>query len=344
MASSSDCTTRDCSRMFLTYEPSLAGNAVLLALFVVLIPISLFLGIKYRSSVFATAVATGLALETMGYIGRVLLHSNPNSRGDFIVFLLGTTLGPTCICGAMFLIMPRIVAVYGEEFRSWRPVWYLFLFYALTIISLVLELTGAIVSTVQDDDDLVNTGIRILVVGLAVQIVALGIFVAHAVMFAIALRTRRHVLDPKYSYVYKNVFFKTFMVVFSVATILLILRTAYRIVEVAEGFESSIAQDETLFLVLDGTMVLIATVLLLAFFPARAFGQSWSQTSTRRLSQVQPEPLRPAPAYVPSSARPSPTYNRMSMKSNVTSSSPRKSQHQSPLAQPKNMVDSDALW
>ncbi|KAI5923183.1 RTA1 like protein-domain-containing protein [Camillea tinctor] len=344
MASSVDCNTSNCSRVFLTYEPSLAGNAVLLGLFVVLIPITLVLGSRYRSSVFATAVATGLALEVMGYIGRVLLHGSPNSRGDFIIFLLGTILGPTCICGAIFLVMPRIVAVYGEEFRSWRPAWYLFLFYALTIISLVLELVGAIVSTVLDEDDLVTTGTRVLVVGLTVQIVSLAIFVAHAVMFAIALRTRRHVLDPKYSYVYTNGYFKIFMVVFSIATVLLILRTAYRIVNVAEGFESSIAQDETLFLVLDGAMVLIATVLLLTFFPARAFGQSWSQTSARRLSQVQAQPPHPASPYIPSSARPSPTDNRMSMKSAMTSSSPQKSQHQSPQTQQRNMVDSDALW
>ncbi|KAI1502621.1 RTA1 like protein-domain-containing protein [Biscogniauxia marginata] len=344
MASSADCTTSDCSRIFLAYEPSLAGNAILLALFAIFVPITLVLGIKYKSYVFATVVATGLALEAMGYIGRVLLHSSPNSRGDFVVFLLGTTLGPTCICGAMFLIMPRLVAIYGEEFRSWRPVWYLFLFYVLTTLALVLELAGAVVSTVQDDPELIDTGVRILVVGLAVQVVALATFIAHAVMFAIALRTRRHDLDPKYAYVYNNGFFKTFMVVFSIATFLLVLRTAYRIVEVAEGFESSIAQDEVIFLVLDGAMVLVATILLLAFFPARAFGQSWSQTSARRLSQVHPQPLRPAPTYVPHTARQSPTYNRMSVKSTVTNNSPLKPHHQFPPTPHRNMVDSDALW
>ncbi|CAJ2503031.1 Uu.00g104250.m01.CDS01 [Anthostomella pinea] len=347
MGSSAHCTG-DCSRVFLANTPSLGGNAALLVLFAILIPIAFILGIRYKSSIFATTVTTGLALEVVGYIGRVLLHGSPNGRGPFIVYLLGTTTGPTCICGAMFLMMPRIVAVYGEEFRSWRPFWHPFLFYALTTVSLVLDLVGSIVSGIQDNSDLINIGIQVLVAGLAIQLAALGIFVFHAIFFAIALRTRRHGLDPKYASVYNSRLFKMFLVAFSLATILLVVRTAYRVVEIAEGFDSSIAQDEVLFLVLDGVMVLIATLLLLGFFPARAFGQSWLQTSSRRLSQTPPRPLRPSPAQLPPSARPSPTYNnRMSLKSSVSGQSPRYSPRKSSYAQPppqRNMVDSDALW
>lgn len=151
MASSTDCVSGRCSRIFLTYEPFLAGSAIFLALFAILIPITLALGIKYKSSVFATAVVTGLALEVVGYIGRLLLHTTPTDRSGFILFLIGTITGPTFICGGIFLIAPQIVTIYGEEFRSWRPVWYLFVLYVLTAVSLVLELVGVLVSTIQDD-------------------------------------------------------------------------------------------------------------------------------------------------------------------------------------------------
>ncbi|KAI0015991.1 RTA1 like protein-domain-containing protein [Xylariomycetidae sp. FL0641] len=340
MNSLADCTSGDCPRQFLTYQPTLAGNAVLLSLFAALIPAIAVLGFKFRSSVFGTAVSTGLALEVLGYIGRLLLHSSPNSRGDFILFLLGTILGPTCVCGAMFLVVPRIVALYGEEFRTWRPTWYLFLFYALTTICLVLELAGILASTVQDDSDLIDIGVRILVVGLAFQLAALAIFVGHAILFAIALRTRRHALDPKFAAVYGSGYYKAFLTAFSTATFLLVLRTAYRIVEIAEGYMSSIAQDENLFLVLDGAMVLLAVILLAIFFPARVFGHYWPQTSTRRLSQTPPRPLRTTPVQL-SSTRPSPTYDpRMSLKSTVASNSPRRI----PPPPNRNMVDSEALW
>lgn len=150
MASWGDCTSSHCPRVFLTYEPSLAGNAVFLALFAALIPVALGLGIKYRSSIFATTVATGLALEVVGYIGRVLLYSSPTDRNGFIIFLIGTVMGPTFICAAVFLVIPQVVAVYGEDLRSWRPIWYHILLLAFTAASLVLELAGGLVSTIQD--------------------------------------------------------------------------------------------------------------------------------------------------------------------------------------------------
>ncbi|KAI1081052.1 RTA1 like protein-domain-containing protein [Whalleya microplaca] len=347
MASSADCNSSGCSRVFLTYHPSLGGNAVLLALFAALIPLALGLGIKYKSSVFSTAIATGLALEVMGYIGRLLSHNDPADRAAFVVFLVGTILGPTFICGAIFLVMPRIVTLYGDEYRSWRPVWYPFVFYALTAAALILELAGGIVSTVQDDHDIIQSGVSVLAVGLAIQIVALAIFISHAMLFAISVRTRHHALDVKFTAVYNSASFKVFLYAFALATSLLVLRTAYRIVVIAEGFESSVAQDETLFLVLDGAMVLIATTILLAFFPSRIFGQSWSQTSARRLSQAPPRPSRPYPLEPPSAQR-IPAYNQMGIKASVTNNhaprySPRKSQYLDPLPQ-RNMVDDNALW
>ncbi|KAI2470944.1 RTA1-domain-containing protein [Annulohypoxylon bovei var. microspora] len=343
MASSADCASSYCSRVFLTYQPSLAGNAIFLALFAVLIPIIFALGIKYKSSIFAATVATGLALEVVGYIGRVLLHSSSNDRSYFILFLIGTMIGPTFICAAMFLTMPQIVAVYGEGFHSWRPGWYSYLFYALLGVSLVLELAGGIVSTIRDDSGDIDTGVRVLLVGLAIQLVALAIFIFHGMLFAIAVRTRHHTLDIKFAGIYNSGSFKIFLLAFSLASLLLVVRTAYRIVMVAEGYGSSIAQSETLLLVLDGLMVLLATLLLVMFFPGRVLRDSWPQTMTRRLSKTPLRPIRPTPYELPSTQN-SPTYNPSSVRSSQQNYSPRKVQYPVQPPPQRSMVDSEALW
>ncbi|KAI0137926.1 RTA1-domain-containing protein [Hypoxylon sp. NC0597] len=342
MASSPDCASSNCSRVFLTHEPSLAGNVVFLALFAVLIPFTLALGIKYKSSIFATAVAAGLALEVVGYVGRVLLNNDPIDRSDFILFLIGTILGPTLICGAVFLIMPKVVVVYGEEYRSWRPVWYSFLFYALTALSLTLELAGGLVSTIRDDPGQTNPGVHVLVAGLAIQLIALLIFVGHAILFAIAVHTRHHTLDVKFAGIYNSGSFKAFLCALALTTLLLILRTAYRIVVIAEGYGSSIAQSEVLLLILDGLMVLLATLLLLVFFPGRILRDSWSQPSTQKFPKTPLRPIRPAPYELPST-RNSPTFNPTSVKFSPANYSPRKF-HQVPPNPQRSMVDSEALW
>ncbi|KAI0108166.1 RTA1 like protein-domain-containing protein [Daldinia grandis] len=340
MAGSTDCVSSRCSRVFLSHEPSLAGSAVFLALFAISIPITLALGIKYKSSVFATAMATGLALEVVGYIGRLLLHNTPTDRSGFILFLIGITIGPTFICGGIFLIAPQVVTVYGEEFRSWRPVWYSFVLYVLTAVSLVLELAGALVSTIQDNLREVDIGSHVLVAGLVIQLITLVIFIGHAILFAIAVQTRHHMLDIKFAGIYNSSSFKAFLLASTFAILFLVLRTAYRIVTVAEGFGSSIAQSEILLLVLDGLMILLTALILLAFFPGRILRDSGSQTLPRRSPRTPLQPIRVAPYDLPST-RNSPTYmNRISIKSSTPGHSPRKSAP----PPPNNMVDSDALW
>lgn len=128
-------------------------------------------------------------------------------------------------------------------------------------------------------------------------------------------------------------------------------------VAVAEGFSSPIAQSEPLFLVLDGVLVLIATTLVLALFPGRMLGPpSWCPTSPRhqRITQKpehaehperpeRPErPYRPTPIQLLHSSY-TPSHNRVSLKSTSTGS-PKTSPKRFPTTQPRNMVDSEALW
>ncbi len=137
---------------------------------------------------------------------------------------------------------------------------------------------------------------------------------------------------------------------FSAAAFLLVLRTAFRIVVIAEGFESSVAQAEVLFLVFDGAMVFLASGILLALFPGRVFGRSWRETSARRPSSPKPtrhsqparpaRPTRPQPIQLVPTQK-SPDIDQMSFKSPHAEHSPRKTYAPPPQ---RNMVDSEALW
>lgn len=58
------------------YHPSLAGNVLFAAMFGILLALQLCLGIRHRTRGFMIAMACGLVLEVVGYIGRVLMRSN----------------------------------------------------------------------------------------------------------------------------------------------------------------------------------------------------------------------------------------------------------------------------
>jgi hypothetical protein len=105
----------------------------------------------------------------------------------------------------------------------------------------------------------------------------------------------------------------------SISTLLIVIRTVYRMVATAEGLSSALAQNEILFLVLDGALVFIAITLLLATFPGRMLGPSWPDNTIQSRRMTQKSINRPAPIQLQRSSY-EPYYNRVSAKSNITSS------------------------
>ncbi|KAF7514780.1 hypothetical protein G7054_g15008 [Neopestalotiopsis clavispora] len=207
-----ECSRDDCLYAILQYSHSLAGNAALLALFAVLLPASCVLGARYHSTVFSTTIFSGLLLEVIGYVGRILLALSRNqTRADYALSQLGTVLAPTVISLAAFRLMPPIVAAYGEQYRPWRPTWHNVVFYAFTIICLVLQAVGAVLSTISDNTILYNFGIRLLVAGLAIHLFSLLVFVVLGFRFALAVRQRKGGWDRGSPTVHDTARFKSFL-------------------------------------------------------------------------------------------------------------------------------------
>lgn len=81
------CTLDTCPIMWASvqYVPSFAGNATYLSIFAILLVPQLSLGIRYRTWGFLTGMVVGGLLEISGYLGRVLLHSDPFSFNYFLM-------------------------------------------------------------------------------------------------------------------------------------------------------------------------------------------------------------------------------------------------------------------
>lgn len=74
----SKCTVSTCPKSFqqIQYLPNLAGNALYLALFALILIAQIFFGIRYRTWGFLGGMVGGLILEILGYLARVELHEN----------------------------------------------------------------------------------------------------------------------------------------------------------------------------------------------------------------------------------------------------------------------------
>lgn len=115
---------------------------MLLAAFAVLVPVVLFVGVRFRTPLFSATLSAGLLLGVAGFLGRVLLKTSPQSQGLFLLSLLGTVLGPVCISAANFLTLPHILSIYGDHISPIQPMVAGAVLYGLAAVAAVLEVVG----------------------------------------------------------------------------------------------------------------------------------------------------------------------------------------------------------
>jgi RTA1 like protein len=81
-----NCTLATCSVLtsVLRYRPSLAANAIFVALFGLSFVVHAVQGVRWRTWAFMVAMLLGCAVEMVGYGGRIMMYRNPFSFPGFI--------------------------------------------------------------------------------------------------------------------------------------------------------------------------------------------------------------------------------------------------------------------
>jgi hypothetical protein len=64
-----------------------------------------------------------------------------------------------------------------------------------------------------------------------------------------------------------------------VATAFLFIRTVFRSVELSEGFSGELANNEVEFMILDGVMVILASILMTVWHPGYGFQRRWGEAA-----------------------------------------------------------------
>lgn len=127
---------------YVHYQPSIPGNALFLAIIAFIAICQVALGIHHKTGFMGVSMLLGLATEVLGYVARILLHSNPFDRAYFLWYLICLTIGPVFIAAAIYLTLGRIVVVYGEDISRMKPRTYTIFFMGCDIISLCIQAIG----------------------------------------------------------------------------------------------------------------------------------------------------------------------------------------------------------
>lgn len=125
----------------------------MLAAFAALIPINIFTGVRYKTPLYAVLTTLGLLLEVVGHAGKILLRSSPASDGRFLLYMIGTLWGPTFISAAVYLVLPHVMVLYGEQFSLIpEPIYCNIVFVALDIFTLAFQSIGIALSATSDTE------------------------------------------------------------------------------------------------------------------------------------------------------------------------------------------------
>ncbi|KAH8598984.1 RTA1 like protein-domain-containing protein [Bisporella sp. PMI_857] len=298
----------DLTLSHLDYLPTIGGNSFLAALFAVCFIAQGYLGFKHRTWGFMVAMMLGTLTEVIGYIGRIMMNNNPFSKSNFVIYLTTLTIAPAFLSAAIYLCLARIVVVYGEEKSRFRPRTYTLLFCACDFLSLLLQAVGGAIASSTDTQSGTQTGINIMLAGLGFQVFSLALFATACIEFAYRVYQSSQIPLHPYAQQIRTTTpssirsgaalsaslaesrpFRFFLISISVATLVIFIRSIFRVAELSEGFDGKLANDEVSFMILEGAMIAIACITLTVFHPGPCFQGDWRAANFHYRNQKRPE-------------------------------------------------------
>jgi hypothetical protein len=219
--------------------------------------------IKYRTWYFIT-FPIGLAFEIVGYIARSLsARVNPYNLIYFIINYFFIVTAPVFLAAGIYTILSALIHRFGPQYSPIPPKLVLWIFVTSDVIATVTQITGAsLIGVKESRREDPTTANNILLGGLAYQVFIMGLFVILSAVFL--FRARRKLREAGLT---------LFAAAFALATILIYLRTCFRLAETAEGLGGHLSTHEVYFGVLEFAPVVIAVILFAIWHPGRCVGR-----------------------------------------------------------------------
>ncbi|KAK5679175.1 phospholipid-translocating ATPase rsb1 [Elasticomyces elasticus] len=272
------CTLETCclAQSSFLYIPSYGGNIFFAIWFGLMILPQIGLGIRYKTWGFMSAMIIGLALEVIGYAARVQLNNNPFDSDSFLMYLITLTIAPVFISAAIYLCLTRIIVIYGQKCSRFMPGTVAVAFMTSDFLSLLLQAVGGAIADTADTHADSQIGIDIMIAGLVLQAISLAAFLLFVADFAWRCHCGVLDQDPAKQRVRNQMLFKAFMANLLLATVVILIRSIFRVAELWGGFDGALWNNEVDFLILDGAMISVAALCLSALHPGPAFGGQWN--------------------------------------------------------------------
>ncbi|KAJ7771268.1 RTA1-like protein [Mycena maculata] len=185
---------------------------------------------------FPTAYLCGIG-EVVGWSGHLWSSFSPSLFDPFIMQIVCTVIAPTPLIAVNFILLSWIVSRLGPCYARLTPIRYAVLFVTYDIVALLIQAVGGGIASAA-------TAI------ITYCCLACDFLVRYYINRPFKMTTGgRGILDDRV---------KTMIYALAFATLVLFIRSIYRIIELAGGWHGRVLHTEVYFNVLDGGMVVLA--------------------------------------------------------------------------------------
>ncbi|KAJ5740528.1 hypothetical protein N7493_000400 [Penicillium malachiteum] len=216
----------------------------------------------------------GSIFEIIGYIARVAsAKQTPNwTTMPYVIQELFLLLAPSFFAASIYMILGRIIRLLHAESNSLiRTTWLTKIFVTGDVVSFLMQSGGGGILATAKTESSLNLGNYIIVAGLIVQVISFTIFITVSIVFH-----RRMLSTPLHHLVQSKVPWTRYMKVLYIGSALILVRSAYRVVEYIQGSSGYLQSKECFVYIFDATLMLLCCLLFNAFHPSKLLSKSSS--------------------------------------------------------------------
>ncbi|KAM5352940.1 hypothetical protein ACJ41O_005662 [Fusarium nematophilum] len=245
------------------YLPSVGAAVLFLLLF-----LASFLFISWKiwrtRTKFCIVFAIGCFFQVIGYGARAGAHSKTERIMPYAVQNMFIIIAPVLFAASIYMVLARIInSIRAEKYSMIRPTKLTKTFVLGDVLSFLIQ-GGASGMMVVQNPNMVKWGERIIILGLMVQVVMFALFCAIAVVFH-----RRMRRAPTAESLDGLIPWEESLVMLYAVSILIMVRSIFRVVEFAQGYTGYALSHEWTLYVFDSLLMWLVTVLFAWRFPDR---------------------------------------------------------------------------
>lgn len=253
------------------YTPSIVLASLAIALFTICSVLHLIQMLRFKTWSFSP-LTFGCILEVLGYVFRTLSsQKDPYSIIFFVLQYFLIVVAPVFISASIYVCISQLIrrasaCGYDTTLRPWlNPKWILGGFITVDAVTTVLQIVGAaLIGSFESKGKDPAKGNNILLAGLAMQSLALTVFISLVVLLRISIGR-----DEATKALVKQR--NTFIVALFAASFLIYFRTVFRLAETAQGVFGNASTHEVFFGTFEFAPVVAALGTLAFWHPGRWF-------------------------------------------------------------------------